>query len=1177
MEFFIFIAVLLSFLAFVRSAGRKELQAKLERNHRNGEAEYERLYNEVALLRGRVASLEENIPGEEAASKELGAPPDKAPRESESTSKDAEEAPANALGIEVEERPFAEVSVAESNDITGNALANDPNEIDSPDLAEEEQSLQELSDSTKDDAAASGSGVLDKHHPVGTMSSRPGTNLPPVALRTSSTRSNTESAKSDSNAPARTFSLEELLGTQLLLKAGVLIVVIGVVYFLAYALGEMGPLGRVITGYAVAASMLAAGFVGENRPKYKTFGRALLAGGFGIAYFVSFAMHFIPAARVISSLGAGIALMLVVGASAVVFSFRYRHEWTTASAFLLALVTLFIAAVEPNALYNVVATTIVGAGIALVSWRMNWHRMLAIGASATWFTVLVWLPRLQTSALADGGFTASLVQLCTLWLAFQLALAFPRSNDAPNLDTWFGGALLANLIGVVGLGIYLVNEVYPGSLYLLPAVFSIIYIAQAWLFARQGRKQLYLVAGALAFGFASSVIPFKTGPTNRWIPVLQLLLTQMMLTVGIWVGERFFRTLAYLAFAGTTMALLSADTTLIREISFRNLAWGAAAGLFLTNVLLFAHKWRDKLNGAEIPAVPFAASGLFTLFLVCLFFSALPSFLTAAVLGSTALCFATVATRYGRRDFLWEAAALAGITVVALLGRGNTFPPGGALGAGGGSFVSVVCLYGAYSLLGRHWDKLNEHLGDFAEYIVVSVAGVAWLSLSIFAYAHVSSIWLASFFALSAVLHNYAAVRTTRPELLLLAIGHTVLASFGLLRCLSAHDLFASVVSLVTLYANTEFFYRTVKRDSLSLRWLPLDRSKIAASCYLHLLLPTAFCISIIGQEAYYYSHPYFVGPILAAVGMLYFAVASRTRSSVWKAHGHLILAASAVSLFMYNFWYADLGYLPRAATALPVVACLAYSYLKHLQPERDGLFWQVAPLIHFYSAVTIVATLLLTVLVSSWVVLGWALLGLALLWRWRRNASVHFCLASVCLSVATVLRGLTTNLFTYNPDFGAAGWALPLSCIVLLASYWLVRRHELKNGKDSQLFPKGWEWAQWGRLGWLFSAITLATAFSSIASEGTLLTVFLSIEALFWVALGLWLKEPSARYTGLGLFGVCMLKLFLHDMGDLSGLPRIGSFVVLGVALIAVSYGYTRYRERLKSAAADQVTSSEE
>jgi uncharacterized membrane protein len=54
-------------------------------------------------------------------------------------------------------------------------------------------------------------------------------------------------------------------------------------------------------------------------------------------------------------------------------------------------------------------------------------------------------------------------------------------------------------------------------------------------------------------------------------------------------------------------------------------------------------------------------------------------------------------------------------------------------------------------------------------------------------------------------------------------------------------------------------------------------------------------------------------------------------------------------------------------------------------------------------------------------------------------------------------------------------------------------------------------------------------------------------------------------RLSGLGLLLFCILKLFVYDLSSLDTVPRIFSFIVLGLILVAVSWIYTRFRDRVQ------------
>jgi len=71
---------------------------------------------------------------------------------------------------------------------------------------------------------------------------------------------------------------------------------------------------------------------------------------------------------------------------------------------------------------------------------------------------------------------------------------------------------------------------------------------------------------------------------------------------------------------------------------------------------------------------------------------------------------------------------------------------------------------------------------------------------------------------------------------------------------------------------------------------------------------------------------------------------------------------------------------------------------------------------------------------------------------------------------------------------------------------------------------------------------------------------------SLLWIAyagvltvIGFVVSQQELRWQALALFGVAIGKVFLYDLGSLDRLYRIVSFVVLGVALLTVSFFYQR------------------
>ncbi len=94
--------------------------------------------------------------------------------------------------------------------------------------------------------------------------------------------------------------------------------------------------------------------------------------------------------------------------------------------------------------------------------------------------------------------------------------------------------------------------------------------------------------------------------------------------------------------------------------------------------------------------------------------------------------------------------------------------------------------------------------------------------------------------------------------------------------------------------------------------------------------------------------------------------------------------------------------------------------------------------------------------------------------------------------------------------------------------------------------------------------ASVLAAALLYYRVSGSLLTVAWGMEGVALLSSGFPLRDRVPRLSGLALLVFCILKLFVWDLRHLETLPRILSFLVLGMILVAVSWIYTRFRERV-------------
>jgi len=285
-------------------------------------------------------------------------------------------------------------------------------------------------------------------------------------------------------------------------------------------------------------------------------------------------------------------------------------------------------------------------------------------------------------------------------------------------------------------------------------------------------------------------------------------------------------------------------------------------------------------------------------------------------------------------------------------------------------------------------------------------------------------------------------------------------------------------------------------------------------------------------------------------------------RPALWAQAGWLGPAVGVYTFFIdYGANLALLGPLtPRKVTSLAVAGVLAY--LRYADPVPQGfapehprgkqrllLGWLAAGVVAFMAYHEPIFGPRMRMPVHSALAVAAYLFGRAWLDRDLRKQGY-------VLSLLAAAEGLLHYAFVPKAmleDLTTAGTALYwLSALALLAPVAFPPPEEDRDPEDR-------------RAGALFCAVSLGllSAFLYKEGEGYLLTLGWSLLGATWLAAGLVFDKPPLRHPGLALLGLCVLKAFFHDMAGLDLPYRVASFLVLGAALMGVSYLYVSHRKK--------------
>ena len=310
-----------------------------------------------------------------------------------------------------------------------------------------------------------------------------------------------------------------------------------------------------------------------------------------------------------------------------------------------------------------------------------------------------------------------------------------------------------------------------------------------------------------------------------------------------------------------------------------------------------------------------------------------------------------------------------------------------------------------------------------------------------------------------------------------------------------------------------------------------------------------------------------------AIFGMFPFLFRERfsERVPVWAAAAlaspfHFYLVHRLVSAAYPNQF---MGLLP-AAFAIPSIASLVF-LLRKVPAENPIKISQLA----WFGGVTLFfITLIFPIQFDrQWITIGWALEGAALLWLFHRVPHPGLRLTGVALlGIAFVRLALNPAVLEYHTRSATPilNWYLYAYGVV---AFSLFLGAKLMAAPHNQIFGKKIPPLLNGG-GAILLFLLLNIEIADYFSTGTALTFQFSGNfardmtytiawALFAFALllfGIARKIPAARYAGIGLLSVTLLKLFFHDLANLKQLYRIVALISVAVIAMLASFIYQKF-----------------
>ena len=340
--------------------------------------------------------------------------------------------------------------------------------------------------------------------------------------------------------------LESFIGTNLISKIGILILIIGVGIGAKYAIENqlVSPLTRIILGYITGVVLLVTSL--RLRTKYESYSAVLLSGGLAILYFITyFGYAFYGLFPQLVAFG----LMVVFTIFSVVAAISYNRQVIAIIGLVGAYAVPFLLSSgsgDVQTLFTYMA--IINVGIMLISVQKYWKYLFYSAFSMTWIIFCSWF--------ADGiydhfsiGLLFSFIFFLIFYVTF-LSYKLVQREEFKRPDIFL---VLSNSFIFYGLGCVLLSEHdYEQYLGLFTLLNAIIHFGVTGLVYSQklADRNLFYLASGLVLTFLTMAIPVQLD--GNWVTLLwgaeAVLLFWIGRTQQVAIYEKMAYPIIFLAF-----------------------------------------------------------------------------------------------------------------------------------------------------------------------------------------------------------------------------------------------------------------------------------------------------------------------------------------------------------------------------------------------------------------------------------------------------------------------------------------------------------------------------------------------------------------------------------------------------------------------------------------------------
>lgn len=343
---------------------------------------------------------------------------------------------------------------------------------------------------------------------------------------------------------------EKFVGTNLINKIGILILIFGVIVGAKYAIDKdlISPLARIIIGYFISLSLLATSM--KLKAKYESFSAVLLSGSLATLYFLSFIAYSFYG---FISQPITFLLMLVFTVFAVIASISYNKQVIALIGLVGSYAIPFLLSTgSNNFIFLFSYMTIVNIGILVLSFKKYWKLLYYSAFVFTWLIFGAWF---YDNYYNSEYFSVLIIFATIFYLTFYITfLAYKLLRKEKFVKTDIIFILLNSFIYYsVGYSAFSENEIAKDYLGLFTVLNALVHFVVSKIIFKQKNKNkskdesedksLFYLATIMVLVFISMAIPVQLD--GSWVTLFWALEAALLFWIGKAKKINFYENISY--------------------------------------------------------------------------------------------------------------------------------------------------------------------------------------------------------------------------------------------------------------------------------------------------------------------------------------------------------------------------------------------------------------------------------------------------------------------------------------------------------------------------------------------------------------------------------------------------------------------------------------------------------